>query len=305
MDVKELYKNYLSIEKRYSENTVISYLRDISDFENFIQTEELADSLTGAQRPRLARHFLSHLESNGYANNSIVRKLSALSSFYNYLVKKNIVKVNIFEDIEFQNREVKLPKIIEENEIEFLYNSIDQSKPLGYRNALMFDLLFSLGLRASELIGIKINDINLNAKQILIHGKGSKDRYVPLHDKLVETLRYYLTYTRSILISKGNEQDTNYVFINYKGTPLTVRGLQKILNNIIERSGEHYQISPHTLRHACATTLLNNGADLRVVQELLGHAHLKTTQIYTHVSIKTLTNKVNQIHPRNENNDSE
>ncbi|MFA5471809.1 MAG: tyrosine-type recombinase/integrase, partial [Acholeplasmataceae bacterium] len=141
-------------------------------------------------------------------------------------------------------------------------------------------------------------DLMLDQEQILIHGKGSKDRYVPLHKRLVEDLRHYLTYIRPILLSKGSNIHTLFVFINYKGGHLTVRGLQLILKQVIKQSGETYKIHPHMLRHAFATTLLNHGADLRVVQELLGHEHLKSTQIYTHVSSETIKEKYKDTHPR-------
>lgn len=291
MDVIKQWEEYLKYEKRYSNNTIVSYRRDVLDFENFLISEELAQDLLSARRERLARHFLSHLESHNLSNKTISRKLSSLKMFYKFLVDKKIMDINIFEEITFNVREKKLPKIITESEALQLFNSIDTKTPLGYRNKLMFDLLFSTGIRASELINMKTSDIRLSNKNILIHGKGSKDRYVPLHDELLISLKYYLTTTRGLLLAKGNNNETSYVFINYKGTPLTVRGLQKIIDNIILKSGEYYEISPHTLRHACASALLNNGADLRVVQELLGHSHLKTTQIYTHVSIKNLTDK--------------
>lgn len=298
MDVIKKWQDYLELEKRYSPNTVKSYIKDVHDFEHFLNTEELAESLIEAKRQRLARHFLSHLESQRFQNKTISRKISALHMFYQYLVKEKLTDVNIFSDLDFKVREKKLPKIIEENEVMYLYHSIDDTTSLGFRNKLMFDLLFSVGIRASELTQMKVADVRLNAKQILIHGKGSKDRYVPLHDELIEHFKKYLTVTRGLLLAKGNYIETPYVFINYKGTPLTVRGLQKILNTIIHKSGEHFNISPHKLRHACATALLNHGADLRVVQELLGHEHLKTTQIYTHVSVKQLTEKLNKLHPR-------
>jgi integrase/recombinase XerC len=162
----------------------------------------------------------------------------------------------------------------------------------------MLDLLFSAGLRASELVDMTIKDINLSQEQILIHGKGSKDRYVPLHQHLVEDMRQYLTYIRPVLLAKGQDSHILYVFINYKGGHLTVRGLQLILKQIIKKSGETFKIHPHMLRHAFATTLLNHGADLRVVQELLGHEHLKSTQIYTHVSSETIKEKYKDMHPR-------
>lgn len=298
MNLTQNYSDYLSVEKNYSKHTISNYLRDIHDFEQFIKREELAEDLLDVTRERLGRHYLAYLDEKEYARKTIARRISSLRSFYDYLIKENHIDINIFTLIDIPKIPRKLPKIIQDDEIEMLFKSIDRFKPLGFRNYVLLDLLFSCGLRASELIEMDIKDIHLERKQLLIHGKGSKDRYVPLHQKLIEDLKHYLTYTRPILLSKGPNTFEHRVFINYKGTPLTVRGLQLILKKIISDSGETYKIHPHMLRHAFATTLLNHGADLRVVQELLGHAHLKSTQIYTHVSSEKIRESYQSTHPR-------
>ncbi len=292
------FKNYLMIEKNYADNTIISYLKDIHDFQSFIEREELASDLLDAKRERLGRHFLSYLEEHKFAKKSIARKISSLRTFYDYLIANQLIDINIFTTLETPKVPKKLPQIISDEEIEMLFKSIDRHKPLGFRNYILLDLLFSCGLRASELTEMTIKDIQLDREQILIHGKGSKDRFVPLTNQLITDLKQYLTYTRPILLSKGSSSHELRVFINYKGTPLTVRGLQLILKQIIINSGETFKIHPHMLRHAFATTLLNHGADLRVVQELLGHEHLKSTQIYTHVSSEVLKEKYKTAHPR-------
>lgn len=292
------YKTYLLVEKNYSDHTITSYIKDIHDFKAFIESEELAKDLLDVTRERLGRHYLSFLDVQGYAKKSIARKISSLRTFYNYLISNKWIDINIFTNLETPKVPKKLPQIINDSEIDLLFKSIDKFKPLGFRNYLILDLLFSCGLRASELTEMTIKDIQIEREQILIHGKGSKDRYVPLHDKLITDLKQYLTYIRPILLSKGPSSFESKVFINYKGTPLTVRGLQLILKQIIKNSGETYKIHPHMLRHAFATTLLNHGADLRVVQELLGHEHLKSTQIYTHVSSEILKEKFKTTSPR-------
>lgn len=293
-----MFIDYLTNEKNYSEHTIKSYERDILDFEAFILKEELASDLLGANRERLGRHFLSYLDEHGMSKKTIARKISALRTFYGYLVKEGLMDTNIFLDLDVPKLPKKLPTIIDDDEIDMLFKSIDQSRPLGYRNYLIFDLLYSCGLRASELIEMETKDIQLGSEQILIHGKGSKDRYVPLHAKLIEEIKHYLTYIRPVLLSKGHQTSISHVFLNYRGGPLTVRGLQLILKQIINQSGETFKIHPHMLRHAFATTLLNHGADLRVVQELLGHAHLKSTQIYTHVSSEKIRESYRDKHPR-------
>jgi integrase/recombinase XerC len=292
------FLDMLENQKNYSKHTLKSYERDLLDFEAFIINEELAASLLDVTRERLGRHYLVYLDERKYAQKSVARKISTLRSFYAYLVKEKKIEVNIFDNLDLPKVPKKLPKIIHDEEIERLFKSIDQNTHLGYRNYVLLDLLFSCGLRASEVVEMKIIDIRLNQNQILVHGKGSKDRYVPLHDHLVHEIRHYLTYVRPSLIAKGPNTFVDEVFINYKGTPLTVRGLQIILKKIIENSGETYKIHPHMMRHAFATTLLNHGADLRVVQELLGHEHLKSTQIYTQVSAEILKEKYKKSHPR-------
>jgi integrase/recombinase XerC len=292
------FKNYLLVEKNYADNTIKSYERDLLDFEAFLINEGLAEGLMDATRERLGRHYLSHLDSRGYSKKSIARKISSLRTFYHHLMDQHLISINIFSTLETPKIPKKLPKILEDDEIDMLFKSIDRLKPLGFRNHLLLDLLFSCGLRASELTEMTIRDIQLEREQILIHGKGSKDRYVPLHDRLIEDIRHYLTYIRPILLSKGRSVHDETVFINYKGSGLTPRGLQLILKQIIKASGETFKIHPHMLRHAFATTLLNHGADLRVVQELLGHENLKSTQIYTHVSSETLKDKYKTTHPR-------
>jgi len=298
LDILESFTNYLLIEKNYSEHTVSNYIRDIKHFESFIMREELAGSLLDVRRERLARHYLSYLDEQKYARKTIVRHISSLRTFYDFLMKQKDIEVNIFKNLETPKVPKKLPKLIQDDEIAYLFKSIDRFKPLGFRNHLILDLLFSCGLRASELIEMTIKDIQLEREQILIHGKGHKDRYVPLHQKLIDDMKHYLTFIRPLLLAKGQDSFIDRVFINYKGSPLTVRGLQIILKKIIIDSGETYKIHPHMLRHAFATTLLNHGADLRVVQELLGHSHLKSTQIYTHVSSEILKEKYQTTHPR-------
>jgi integrase/recombinase XerC len=297
MDVKDTFARHLEHELGVSAETVEAYLADIRDFEAFILREELAGSLTDVTRERVARHYLADLDTRGYARTSVARRISGLRHFYRYLFEQGVIEHDPFKGVTAPKIPKRLPHIIKDSEIAMLFESIDTDKPLGYRNHVMLDLLFSCGLRASELIGMTMTDIRIGQGVLLVHGKGSKDRYVPLHDTLKEHLRFYLTYTRPVLASKSDE-DTSSVFLNYRGTPLTVRGLQVILKKMIDEAGETYRMHPHMLRHAFATTLLDHGADLRVVQELLGHTHLTSTQIYTHVSKETVMKAYKASHPR-------
>ncbi|HLT00408.1 MAG TPA: tyrosine-type recombinase/integrase [Acholeplasma sp.] len=305
MDVENLFKDYLLVEKNYSEDTVKSYLNDIETFKNFLINEELAKDLLDARRERLARNFVSYLDTKGFSKKSIARKISGLKHFYQFLMDRELIDINIFLAVKSPKVPKVLPHTIDDEAIDYLFKSIDKETPLGFRNYLILDLLYSCGLRASEIVNLEIGDIYLSSGQILVHGKGSKDRYVPIHDTLKDTLKHYLSYTRVTLLAKGDQTLSKRLLINYKGTPLTERGLRVILNDLIKKSGETFKIHPHMLRHAFATTILNHGADLRVVQELLGHANLKSTQIYTHVSSEVLKEKYKTTHPRMIKNDKD
>ncbi|HHW79640.1 MAG TPA: tyrosine-type recombinase/integrase [Acholeplasmataceae bacterium] len=302
MDYLMIFHDYLKVIKNYSNNTVTSYMKDLTDFDNFLINEELAENVLDVRRERLGRYYLSFLEESGYSKKSIARKISSLRTFYNYMVSQKHLEKNIFENIETPKIPKRLPKVISENEVEVLFNSIDQSTDLGFRNYLILDLLFSCGLRASELTSIELKDIQITRKQILIHGKGSKDRYVPIHDEIINSIKKYLTNIRPKLIALS-DMETQILLLNYKGSPLTPRGLQLIVKKILNDANETYKITPHMLRHSFATTMLNNGADLRVVQELLGHEHLKSTQVYTEVSNQVLQKKFQALHPRMKKNE--
>ena len=295
----EMFKDYLLSEKNYSINTVTSYSSDILDFYHFVLKNEFGDSLINVNKERIVRYYITDLDAQKLTKKTIARRISALNKFYEYLKNQGIIEQNAFENIKAPKIPKRLPKTVDENDMTAIFKTIDTKTPLGKRNYLILEMLYSLGLRASELCDLSIKDIYLGNEQILIHGKGSKDRYVPIHQNLSELIQSYLTFTRPVLLSKGEALHSNDLFINYKGTKLTSRGLRVILNKIIEDSGESLKIHPHMIRHAFATTLLNHGADLRVIQELLGHSHLKSTQIYTSVSEEILKDKYKATHPRN------
>lgn len=301
MDVVLNFLEYLKVQKNYSDHTITNYEIDIRQFDEFIKREGFAENLLGVTRDRIARHYVGFMGEK-YSKKTIARKISSLRTFYDYLVDNYLIDVNVFKLVSIPKVEKKLPRVLSDEEIEGLFKSIDTSTELGLRNYIILDLLFSCGLRASELVNLEIGDINLIRKEILIHGKGSKDRFAFLHDKLVSNLKTYLTYSRTILLSKGDNIYTKKVFINYKGGELTERGLRVILNSIVENYGDTFHIHPHMLRHAFATTLLNHGADLRTVQELLGHENLKTTQVYTHVSSEMLKKNFDKTNPRMKRN---
>ncbi len=278
---------YLENEKHYSQHTLNSYSNDIGVFVNFITENKLAKSITRINSPRIPKNFISYLSNKNYSQTSINRHLSTMRSFYNYLLKEDIVNENLFLDTKNVKQPRKLPKFVDDEVIISVLESIDTSTDLGNRNYLIVELLFATGLRVSELCDLEIKHLDFSNKMIKVKGKGSKERIVVMYDSLIDNLKYYITVTRSNLLSI-KDTDAKKLFINYKGGYLTPRGVRVILNSIIEKSGEIVKVTPHTLRHSFATTLLNNGCDLRMVQELLGHKNLQTTQIYTEVATETL-----------------
>lgn len=286
---------YLENEKRYSIHTLNSYKDDLMTLVDFLTREGFGDLTTVS--PRTARFYVATLHEN-YTPTSIARKISSVRSFYNYMTREELMNENPFVDVELPKKEKKLPKFIYPEEIENLFKSIDVSKSLGKRDKLILEFLYGTGVRVAELCNIKIRDIDFYQKLVLIHGKGSKDRLVPLHDNLLEQIKDYIITVRKEFLSKQEEPDSRALFLNFKGTPLSTRGVRLVVNRILDNSEETIKISPHTLRHTFATHLLNNGADLRSVQELLGHSHLSSTQIYTKVSKEKLKESYMNAHPR-------
>lgn len=291
-DIITLFTDYLIGERNYSEHTLTSYLTDINTLVHFLNNEQF-DGLIHVS-PRIARFYVASLHEQ-YSPKSIARKISSLRSMYQFLVDDELIDENPFINIELPKQEKKLPKFIYPDEIENLFRSIDTTTVLGRRNYLILEFLYGTGVRVAELCQVKLNDIDYFQDLVLVHGKGSKDRLVPLHNRLVDEITDYVLTTRKDLMK--NEQ-TPYLFLNHRGKPITPRGIRMVINNILLKSGENLKISPHTLRHTFATHLLNNGADLRSVQELLGHEHLSSTQIYTKVSKETLKDSYMKAHPR-------
>lgn len=303
MDFLKDYEEFLET-KNHSPHTITSYISDLRDFESFIIREEFAPSLKEVTRERIARNYVNYLANGELSNTSIRRKITSLRLFYDYMVEYEYLETNPFQNITLPKAPKKLPRVISKNELKNLYEVCNKETDLGFRNYLILDFLFTTGVRAGELTNIKVNDLYFDRKEILIHGKGSKDRYLFMTDILKENLKAYINQTRIRLLSKTDKQ-TDFLFLNYRGGPLTTRGLRKILKSIIKDTGDTYNIHPHLLRHTFATALLENGADLRSVQELLGHENLKTTQIYTHVSMKQLTDVFKKTNPRSIKEDEE
>ena len=276
------YLDYLKYQKNYSEYTIISYQTDILEFLEYLNREAL--NFKDIEYSDI-RFYLMYLKEEKEDNNSSVdRKLSALRGFYKYLANEGIVKSNVFSLVNGPKKEKKLPRYFEYNELEELFNVPDVNTSLGQRDLLLLELLYATGVRVGELTSIKIKDIDLSSKSILILGKGNKERIVTYGDYCEEILKRYLNDGYVLLNTKNSE----YLFLNKNGGCLTERGVRYILDQIIKQTSLNKNISPHMIRHSFATHLLNEGCDLTTVQKLLGHESIKATQIYTHVTTDRL-----------------
>lgn len=291
---------FLKNELNYSEHTALNYENDLYEFKNFMLREEFSDDKKEALLEAnnfVSKGYVTHL-NNEHAESSVNRKISSLRSFYRYLVKQKKVKINYFEEVPTPKIPKKLPKFLYDKEIDAIIKNIDSSTKLGCRNKAIFELLYGCGIRVSELCSLTLKDIKINDKLILVRGKGNKQRLVPMHSGVVDILKDYILNHRNKFLYVSENLNEEKVFVNYKGQPLTTRGVRTIFKGILDKCGERFNLTPHVLRHSFATHLLNNGADLRSVQELLGHEHLSSTQIYTSVSADKMYEAFMNAHPR-------
>lgn len=267
------YRKYLINIRKYPVNTVNSYLSDIKIFEEYL--DSLRRDYLKVDKD-VIREYLKYLGNLGYKSSSVNRILSSLYKYYDYLELLKIIDNNPFKSIKRPKKEKKLPNFINNNDYEVLIDkTLERRDTIGLRNALLIELLYSSGIRISEAINIKLKDINRDDKSIRILGKGNKMRIVYFGDYAKEYLDSYLTLRSS---------NSEYLFLNKNNMPLTRRGAEYIVSSLVKSSLLKKKITPHTFRHSYATEMLNNGADIRSVQELLGHASLSTTGIYTHVT---------------------
>lgn len=276
------FLRYLKEEKNYSKFTIINYGKDLKLFLDFLNCEKIS-TLENVDYP-IIRSYLSFLYEKDYSKKTISRNISTLRSFFKYQKSQNLVSKNPMTFVENPKLDKRLPKVLYTKDLETLLNTPDCNTPLGQRNCVILEMFYSTGIRVSELVNLKVSDIHFHDKRIKILGKGSKERYVLYGSVLEKKLNLYLQNGYQEL----NKNKSDFIFLNKNGNPLTTRGVETILDQVLKKSGLNYHISPHVLRHTFATDMLNNGADLKIVQELLGHENLATTQIYTHVSNERL-----------------
>lgn len=286
------FLNYLLREKMYPETTIRSYSKDIQHFNEFIKKYNI--DYHNINRDEI-RKYLKYLDDSKMAKSSISRMLSSLRHFYNYLLINGKVKTNQFKSVRNPKKDKKLPNFLIGEELNKIFDTIDVSSDLGLRNRLIIELLYATGLRVSELTSLKINDIDFGSKEIRVMGKGSKERIVFYGEYAEFFLKKYIDVNRRNLLKGKNSE---YLFINGNGGNLSTRGVQLIVDKVVNDAAIKHNISPHVIRHTFATDLLNNGADLKSVQELLGHSSLSTTQIYTHITNERLRSVYLKSFPR-------
>ncbi|MEK7399768.1 MAG: site-specific tyrosine recombinase XerD [Candidatus Poribacteria bacterium] len=286
------FAEFLLVERGLSSNTIISYKRDLKDFTEFIENKYKGLSMLQIEHQHIVK-YLAYLSEKGLSSSTMDRRMDSLRTFYKFMLAESYIKENPTDIIEPMRSWNKLPIVLSIAEVQILLDQPDISKPLGLRNKALLELMYACGLRVSEVIILKINDLNPEIGYIRCLGKGNKERVIPVGSKALKAVKDYLDSGRSSLNPKGD-----WLFVNYKGDGLTRDGISRIIQELAKEAGIKKQISPHTLRHCFATHLLERGADLRSLQEMLGHASISTTQLYTHVDSERLKQIHSKFHPR-------
>lgn len=290
----EEYLHYVTIERGLSSNTRQSYARDLMQYVAFLKEKDCLDWQTIDRYVVL--DFLEQLQQNGKSTATITRMISSLRRFHQFLRQERVTDHDPMQHIDTPKKQQKLPDTLSLEEVERLIQAPDTKTLLGIRDRALLEVMYATGLRVSEVINLRLSDIHVNMALLQTVGKGDKERIVPLGDLAIEWITIYLEQARPFLVKKNLEEPI--LFVNHHGKPLSRQGVWKNLKQIVRDAGIYKTVTPHTLRHSFATHLLENGADLRTVQELLGHADISTTQIYTHITKKRMTEVYKQYFPR-------
>ncbi|MCI3029595.1 MAG: tyrosine recombinase XerC [Desemzia incerta] len=291
----ELFLNYLISERDYSVLTKKAYQEDIEQFNVFLQ--QTGDSDFSKVTIQDVRIYLGELNENKLSRNSVSRKISSLRAFYQFLLRNNLAEDNPFSYVHLKKKNLRLPRFFYEKEMDVLFQVVKGENPLDYRNEAILEVLYGTGIRVSECAGIEMKDIDFELNVLLIRGKGNKERYVPFGHYAAVAIQQYIKKARDPLMKKYQKRHS-VLFVNHHGDGISSTGIEYVLNQVIKKSSLTSDIHPHMLRHTFATHLLNNGADMRTVQELLGHSSLSSTQIYAHVTKEKLQKNYRQFHPR-------
>ena len=289
------YIHFLRVERQLADNTIESYRRDLKGYLQHLTEGSAAESLDGVTRQDITE-YLKVLESEGKSARTISRHISSIRSFHQFLVREQITTGDPTVQLDLPKLDMKLPRVLSVDEVDALISAPDLSKPNGVRDRAMLEMLYGTGMRVSECIGMNTGDVHLTMGFARVFGKGSKERIVPLGRTALDAVSVYLGDARPKLLKGGRAQDA--LFVNARGGRLSRQGVWKLLNEHARTAGISKELTPHILRHSFATHLVENGADLRAIQEMLGHADISTTQIYTHVSKSRLKDVYSRFHPR-------
>jgi integrase/recombinase XerD len=285
---------YLQYEKGLSENTRAAYRRDLNKFDAYLLKNSLSTQPNSISKQQIMA-FLSSQMDEGAANSTVARSLSSIKTFYKFLILENHVQNNPTSDLETPKIKRKLPDVLTIEEVDKLMQQPRVTLPLGLRDRAMLELMYGTGVRVSELLSLQIEDLNTTAGFLRCLGKGRKERIIPVNQTSIDWVQRYLARARNSLVKNHLERT---LFVNANGRPLSRQGFFKILATYVEKAELGKEVTPHTFRHSFATHLLENGADLRAVQEMLGHADISTTQIYTHLTKSRLMEVYQRYHPR-------
>ena len=292
-DIVSRYRRYLKLEKGYSVNTLDAYMRDVDKLFRYLAVEQV--DVLDVKLEDL-EHFAAFISDLGIGPRSLARILSGVRQFYRFLVIDGYLEVDPTELLESPKQPDHLPEVLSTAEVDLLEQAIDLSKWEGHRNRAIIEVLFSCGLRVSELTNLKLSNLYIEEQYIRVMGKGSKERLVPISPRALDELNYWFA-DRNVMKIKPGEED--YVFLNRRGQHLTRTMILIMIKRYAVEAGIKKTISPHTLRHSFATSLLEGGADLRAIQAMLGHESIGTTEIYTHIDTSTLRQEILEHHPRN------
>lgn len=294
-DLFERFLHHLRVERGLSPNTVAAYRRDLEQFRAFLEEEGIpVEEVTVHD----LQTWLFHLHEQGYARSSLQRKVSAVRRFFHHLVVEGILPANPATLLEPMKAPKKLPEVLREEDIQKVLDAWQPGDPVGIRNKALVEVLYGSGMRVSELVSLRVRDLDLREGIARVLGKGRKERIVPLSPKALEALTRYLDVRREF------SPQTDHVFVSRRGRPLARQRVWEILREVFRELAEVEGVYPHLLRHSFATHLLSRGADLRVIQELLGHARLATTQVYTHLSMDQVKQAFRKAHPRGKDESS-
>lgn len=292
-DFLEKFLEYISVEKGLAKNTIDSYNRDLKSYISYLRTKNI-NILNDTNRTTIVSYLLL-MQKKGKASSSISRACAAIKSFYQFLFREHIIDEDPTDNLDTPKLEHRLPKVLTIEEVQMLLCQPNTTTLLGMRDRTMLELLYATGMRVSELISLSTQDVNLEMGFLRCIGKGSKERIVPIGCVAIHYLEQYINNVRNMMLN-GKKIDT--LFLNCQGNSMTRQGFWKIIKKYSHQAGINKRITPHTLRHSFATHLLENGADLRSVQEMLGHADISTTQIYTHITRNKIKEIYDKTHPR-------